>query len=89
MSREWEDRCLVSRCRVAALRAIVDLGGQPSTPQLKRAIEPVLGDRVPLPWLEDPDDLEAIASSLRAAGEMAASRRSCSRSAGGPARARR
>lgn len=40
---------LVSRARVKALQAMVKAGGTPRPAQLRRALEPVLGDLLPLP----------------------------------------
>lgn len=39
---------LVSRARVKALQAMVKAGGTPRPAQLRRALEPVLGDLLPL-----------------------------------------
>lgn len=46
---EWEDSCLIARARVLVLHAMLDLGVQPELRQIKRALEPVLGDLVPVP----------------------------------------
>ena len=46
---DWVKPYLVSRVRVQALRAMVLGGVHPRPEQLFRAIEPVLGDLLPLP----------------------------------------
>lgn len=49
MSISWETNCMLARVRVNALRALVSAGGEPRAEQLVRAVEPVLGDLLPLP----------------------------------------
>ncbi len=51
---EWEDSCLIARARVLVLHAMLDLGVQPELRQIKRALEPVLGDLVPVPFGNQP-----------------------------------
>jgi len=61
---EWLRPYLICRARVACLRAIVEAGGDLADWQLRRAIEPVLGDLLPLP--EEPlPSKEARAEALR------------------------
>ena len=55
---DWLKPYLVSRVRVKALRALVEAGGEPSRGQLRRAIEPVLGDLLPLPSEPLPEEWE-------------------------------
>lgn len=45
----WEKQCMTARVRVLALRALVSAGGPLRDEQLVRAVEPVLGDLLPLP----------------------------------------
>ena len=44
----WEDSCLIARARVLVLHAMLDAGFQPTLRQIKRALQPVLGDLVPV-----------------------------------------
>lgn len=72
----WLRPYLISRCRVAALHAMVEAGGEPTSAQLRRAIEPVLGDLLPLP--PSPlagDEARAAAAARQAALEAEELRR--------------
>lgn len=62
MSR-FERNVMLSRVRLLALRAMVQAGGNPGASSLLRAVEPVLGDLLPLP---------SQACSERSARELAA-----------------
>ena len=55
---DWIRPYLISRVRVAALRAQMRAGGPCSSGQLRRAIEPVVGNLLPYPGtvLEDPEE---------------------------------
>lgn len=55
MSADWSTRCLLARVRVLALREQVLAGGDAAAWQLTRAIDPILGDLLPLPREADPD----------------------------------
>lgn len=46
----WEERCAIARVRTEALRAMARAGGTPQGWQLRRALEPILGDLLPLGW---------------------------------------
>ena len=46
---DWLKPYLISRVRVKALAAMIEAGGEPSAAAIKRALEPVLGDLLPLP----------------------------------------
>lgn len=46
---DWIKPYLVSRVRVKALHAMVEAGGSPSAGMIRRSLEPVLGDLLPLP----------------------------------------
>ena len=61
----WLRPYLISRCRVAALHAMVEAGGQPTSAQLRRAIEPVLGDLLPLPGSPPADEEARTAAAAR------------------------
>lgn len=61
---DWLKPYLVCRARVAALRAMVDAGGRVADWQLRRALEPVLGDLLPLPREPRPST-EARSEALR------------------------
>ena len=45
---KWEDSCRIARARVLVLHAMLDAGFQPTLGQVKRALQPVLGDLVPV-----------------------------------------
>lgn len=51
----WVDRCCLARARLLALRAQTAAGGPPTTRQLRRAVEPMLGDLLPLPDPQEPE----------------------------------
>ena len=54
----FNDAVLLARARISALRALVRSGGRPTAAQLLRAVEPVLGDLVPIPAEAASGDLE-------------------------------
>lgn len=64
---EWLRPYLVARVRVAALRAMVEAGGKPAGWQLRRAVEPILGD-----LLDPPATPAAAATDRRKALKAAA-----------------
>ena len=49
---------LLARARLSALRALVRSGGRPTAAQLLRAVEPVLGDLLPIPAEAAAGDVE-------------------------------
>jgi len=45
----FDESILVARARLSACRALARAGGVPTAAQLLRAVEPVLGDLLPVP----------------------------------------
>jgi hypothetical protein len=68
---DWLKPYMVSRVRVAALRAAVEAGMDVEPWQLRRALEPVLGDLLPLPEEELPSSA-ARAKARQRSLELAA-----------------
>jgi len=58
-----------------ALRAMTDDGGVPSSAQLRRSVEPILGDLVPLPWLVLGEVPAVPIAAVQAASRKEAKRR--------------
>lgn len=73
---QWLRPYLIARARQAALRAMVQAGGEPTPGQLRRAIEPVLADRLPIPEAaEAASERRAEARQQQAPWEKEAARR--------------
>jgi hypothetical protein len=45
----FDQSVLLARARISALRALVRAGGKPAAGQLLRAVEPLVGDLLPIP----------------------------------------
>lgn len=73
---DWLKPYLIARVRVQALRAQVEAGGEVKAWQLMRAIEPVVGDLLPLPDRPLPDQEDRAEARRRQLGlENEAARR--------------
>ena len=67
MPELWSIACGVARVRVLALRALVLAGGSPTSEQMRRAVDPVLGDLVPLPGHITAADVERAVADAEGA----------------------
>jgi hypothetical protein len=54
----FDQSVLLARARISALRALARAGGRPTAAQLLRAVDPVLGDLLPVPTTAAAGDVE-------------------------------
>jgi hypothetical protein len=63
----WHERCCLARVRVLALAGQAAAGGEVRPDQLRRALDPLLRDLLPLaPWDHRPAEGSAVRRSRRA-----------------------